>query len=110
MVTVHWQELLDFIVLAGPILLLSRWSRQARTPLLGKITRVSPQEGWGLVLTENGLELYFETRALVAGSMSNLTTGSSVEFYLMRYRPGYTFVVEHLSLRSSAVGGEEVTR
>ena len=62
------------------------------------------------MMTENGLELYFETRALVAGSMSNLTIGSSVEFYLMRSRPGYTFVVEHLSLRCSAVGREEVSR
>lgn len=108
--TLHWQELLNFIVLAGSILLLSRWTRQAHTPLLGTITRVSPEEGWGLVLTENGLELYFETGALAAGSMSSLKLGSPVEFYLMRYRPGYTFVVEHLSLRSRQVGREEVSR
>lgn len=110
MEALHWQELLNFIVVAGSILLFSRWSRQAHTPLCGTITRISPEEGWGFVLTENGLELYFETRSLVAGSMSNLTPGSSVEFYLMRYRPGYSFVVEHLSLRSAAVGRGEVAR
>lgn len=57
--TVHWQKLVDFIVLAGSILLLSRWSRQAHTPLCGTITRVSPDQECGFVLTEDGHELYF---------------------------------------------------
>jgi cold shock CspA family protein len=69
------------------------------SPLRGTITAVSPEQGWGFVLTEDGYELYFEARALDGVPMSELRRGNTVEFYLMRYGPGYVFVVERLSLR-----------
>lgn len=61
----------------------------------------------GLHPDEDGLELYFEGRALAGVATGELALGSSVEFYLMRYRPGCTFVVENLSLSSSTVAMPE---
>ncbi len=66
--------------------------------LRGRITRISSEDGWGFVLTEDGYELYFEARALEGTAMTELTRDSWVEFEFVRYGPGYAVIVARLWL------------
>ncbi len=49
---------------------------------LGKVVRLFPEEGYGFMETEDGLEVYFHTHALKKGTFKNLTVGQEVRFAL----------------------------
>ena len=51
-------------------------------PLVGKVVRIFPEQGYGFVLTSEGNEVYFHENAVVNGGFAKLEVGSEVRLVL----------------------------